>query len=179
MLCCIFVASQGKVGMRGSAKVRSRIDCIAADGRPRPDDIEHLEELISDQLAAAVRLPDLGAPDLFRRDIWMLLLEVMLAGIQHRPYPVNIACLRLGGPPTTALRRLQQMEARGLLCGLDDPRDRRRRLIVLAAPTRAALLAWFGQRHVVSNDDDIVQPQRPDPGKNAAVIPNMSIDNNS
>jgi DNA-binding MarR family transcriptional regulator len=90
----------------------------------------------------AARASRAGAfgPDLFADPAWDMMLELLLARIEHRPVAVSKLCLASGVPQTTALRWISDLVARGLLERSADPCDGRRILIDLSAAAAARLL---------------------------------------
>ncbi|WP_448658634.1 hypothetical protein ACPVPU_14285 [Sphingomonas sp. CJ99] len=82
----------------------------------------------------ARRLRDRYFPaDLFGDPAWDILLDLMLAEIEHRRVPVSSLCIAAAVPPTTALRWIGQMTEQKLLTREADALDRRRSYIKLTA----------------------------------------------
>jgi DNA-binding transcriptional ArsR family regulator len=74
-------------------------------------------------------LPD----DLFGEPTWDILLDLYLAIGEGRRVPTTSACIGAHVPPTTALRWLRILEARGMVEREDDGRDGRRTFVRLTA----------------------------------------------
>lgn len=64
---------------------------------------------------------------------WNMLAELLRARITRRRISVTSLCLASHGPVTSALRRLDQLLADGLVTYTLDPQDRRRKYIELSA----------------------------------------------
>lgn len=60
---------------------------------------------------------------------WVMLLDLLLMHIERRPLAVTALCVGAGVPMTTALRRLDQLIAKGLVQKSSDLSDRRRMLV--------------------------------------------------
>lgn len=60
---------------------------------------------------------------------WMMLLDLLLMHIERKPLAVTALCVGSGVPVTTALRRLNQLIAKGLVTKTSDLADRRRILV--------------------------------------------------
>ncbi|MFY7835645.1 MAG: MarR family transcriptional regulator [Novosphingobium sp.] len=63
--------------------------------------------------------------DLFGEPTWDILLDLYVAAREDRRVPTTSACIGAHVPPTTALRWLRILEARGLVEREDDGRDGR------------------------------------------------------
>jgi hypothetical protein len=61
--------------------------------------------------------------DLFGEPTWDILLDLYVAGRENRRVPTTSACIGAHVPPTTALRWLRILEARGLVEREDDGRE--------------------------------------------------------
>jgi DNA-binding MarR family transcriptional regulator len=85
---------------------------------------------------------------LFAQPAWDMLLELLECDLWARRTSVSSLYLAAGVPPATALRRLNDMEAAGLVRRTDDPRDRRRQFVELTPGTRAKLTAFFEDAQV-------------------------------
>jgi len=62
---------------------------------------------------------------------WMMLLDLLLMHIEGKPLAVTALCVGSGVPVTTALRRLDQLIAKGLAQKTPDHADRRRLLVTI------------------------------------------------
>lgn len=81
--------------------------------------------------------------DLFGEPTWDILLDLYVATREGRPVPTTSACIGANVPPTTALRWLRILEARGLVEREDDGRDGRRTFVRLSARGLAAMDDWL------------------------------------
>jgi DNA-binding MarR family transcriptional regulator len=66
----------------------------------------------------------------------VMLADLFVAHQQERTVSVSSLCIASGAAPTTALRQIGQLEARGLVTRREDERDRRRTWV---SPTPRAL----------------------------------------
>lgn len=96
-----------------------------------------------DAIAAHISRPHFGNPSIFQNRIWVLMLELLLAGLAGKRMPVTNACLLLGGAQTTALRAILDLERRGIVSSVMDETDGRRRLIELSAACEAQLRTYL------------------------------------
>ncbi len=62
---------------------------------------------------------------------WTLLLDMFVSQVRSRPVSVTSACLATGAPPTTGLRRIEELEERGFIKRAADPTDKRRVFLIL------------------------------------------------
>ncbi len=81
--------------------------------------------------------------DLFGEPTWDILLDLYVATRENRPVPTTSACIGADVPPTTALRWLRILEARGLVEREEDGRDGRRTFVRLSAQGLAAMDDWL------------------------------------
>lgn len=81
--------------------------------------------------------------DLFGEPTWDILLDLYVATRENRPVPTTSACIGANVPPTTALRWLRILEARGLVEREEDNRDGRRTFVRLSARGLAAMDDWL------------------------------------
>lgn len=77
--------------------------------------------------------------DLFGEPTWDILLDLYVAAKEDRRVPTTSACIGAHVPPTTALRWLRILEARGLVEREDDGRDGRRTFVRLSTRGMAAM----------------------------------------
>jgi Winged helix DNA-binding domain len=77
--------------------------------------------------------------DLFGEPTWDILLDLYIAAREDRRVPTTSACIGAHVPPTTALRWLRILEARGLVEREDDGRDGRRTFVCLTYRGLAAM----------------------------------------
>ncbi|HKU96412.1 MAG TPA: response regulator [Vineibacter sp.] len=76
---------------------------------------------------------------------WDMLLELMLAHIENKQTYLTSLCVVSGLPTTTALRRVEQLIASGLVRREDDPVDRRRVIVSLTESGVERLSAYLEQ----------------------------------
>jgi hypothetical protein len=105
---------------------------------PMPDDdAAPARAITATDLKAAIRARRLREryfpADLFGDPAWDMLLDLLLAELEHRRVPVSSLCIAAAVPSTTALRWIGQMTAQGLLLREADALDRRRSYIKLSA----------------------------------------------
>lgn len=81
--------------------------------------------------------------DLFGEPTWDILLDLYVATREDRPVPTTSACIGANVPPTTALRWLRILEARGLVEREEDNRDGRRTFVRLSSRGLAAMDDWL------------------------------------
>ena len=72
------------------------------------------------------------AADLFGEPTWDILLDLYIAAHEGRRVPTTSSCIGAHVPPTTALRWLRILEARGLVEREEDRRDGRRTFVRLS-----------------------------------------------
>ncbi|MEI6643511.1 MAG: winged helix DNA-binding protein [Novosphingobium sp.] len=81
--------------------------------------------------------------DLFGEPTWDILLDLYVATRENRPVPTTSACIGAHVPPTTALRWLRILEARGLVEREEDGRDGRRTFVRLTGRGLTAMEDWL------------------------------------
>jgi DNA-binding MarR family transcriptional regulator len=77
--------------------------------------------------------------DLFGEPTWDILLDLYVAAREGRTVPTTSACIGAHVPPTTALRWLRILEARGLVEREEDGQDGRRTFVRLSVRGIAAM----------------------------------------
>ncbi len=105
-----------------------------------------LVEAAREAIAAHLAQPDFGAPALLRNRNWLLMLELFIAKSCGAPMPVKAACLTLGGPTSTALRIILELERFGLIASSSDDKDARRRLLMLTVHAEEGLRLYLTNR---------------------------------
>jgi DNA-binding MarR family transcriptional regulator len=101
-------------------------------------------------LRRAARQSRLFPADLFGEPTWDILLDLYVAGRESRRVPTTSACIGAHVPPTTALRWLRILEARGFVERESDGKDGRRTFVRLTVRNAAmddfldAMLANIG-----------------------------------
>ena len=83
------------------------------------------------------------SPDLFGEPTWDILLDLFIAAHEGRRVPTTSACIGAHVPPTTALRWLRILEARGLVEREEDGRDGRRTFVRLSKRGVAAMSGFM------------------------------------
>lgn len=113
---------------------------VAGDARPpeRPDRIRSMlrEHRVRARIFRSSVLLDPS---------WDMLLELMLAHIENKQTYLTSLCVVSGLPTTTALRRVEQLIASGLVRREDDPVDRRRVIVSLTESGVERLSAYLEQ----------------------------------
>jgi hypothetical protein len=94
-------------------------------------------------LAERRRFERAFGPELFADPARDILLDLFIAAEEQHVISISSCCIAAQVPQTTALRWINQLGERGLIEYLDDPTDRRRRLVRLTAETHRALSAYF------------------------------------
>lgn len=92
--------------------------------------------------------------DLFGEPTWDILLDLYVATCENRAVPTTSACIGAHVPPTTALRWLRILEARGLVEREEDGSDGRRTFVRLSAQGLTAMEDWL--RTALASLDQIV-----------------------
>ena len=85
--------------------------------------------------------------DLFGEPTWDILLDLYIALREDRRVPTTSSCIGAHVPPTTALRWLRILEARGLVEREDDGRDGRRTFVCLTRRGLTAIDASLSSMH--------------------------------
>ncbi len=81
--------------------------------------------------------------DLFGDPAWDILLDLVYAERDHKSVSVTSACMASGVPPTTALRWVTVLEARGYIERAQDKLDGRRRYVMLTEKGRTLMNRFF------------------------------------
>jgi len=81
--------------------------------------------------------------DLFGEPTWDILLDLFIAAHEGRRVPTTSACIGAHVPPTTALRWLRILEARGLVEREEDGRDGRRTFVKLSKRGLTAMTGFM------------------------------------
>lgn len=101
----------------------------------RPLSAQAVQRLIAWQRRRDRRLGE----GLFGDPAWSMMLELYGAELLGLPMPVSSLCLAAEAPATTALRRIAELEAKGLVLRRPDEMDRRRVFIALTEEGRDKL----------------------------------------
>jgi CheY-like chemotaxis protein len=112
-----------------------------ADASPRTggsDTGEPTEEELASFLQGYIRTHERRGmfldTDLFADPAWSILLDLALARLDNKPLPVSSACVAAGVPMSTALRHIRILVANGYARRWQDPKDRRRDLLMIEDP---------------------------------------------
>lgn len=81
--------------------------------------------------------------DLFGEPTWDILLDLYIAARENRRVPTTSACIGAHVPPTTALRWLRILEARGIVEREEDGRDGRRTFVRLSSRGLSSMDAYL------------------------------------
>lgn len=80
--------------------------------------------------------------DLFSDPVWDILLSLANARLDNRPTQASNIGIEAGIPPSTALRRVKDLEIAGLVKRWNDPKDRRRDFVQLSDAGFEAFLQY-------------------------------------
>ncbi len=97
-------------------------------------------------VAARADRDALFAAGLFSDPAWEMMLDLAVAEASGRPISVTSLCIASGAPTTTALRRMDDLKAAGLIDRVPDPRDRRRVLVRLTAQGKERMEAFVSRQ---------------------------------
>jgi DNA-binding MarR family transcriptional regulator len=81
--------------------------------------------------------------EIFADPAWDILLELYAAELGQRRICVSSLCVGAAVPPTTGLRWIKTLEAKGLICRTDDRFDHRRHYMSLTPQASSAMTAYF------------------------------------
>jgi len=113
-----------------------------------PDQTEHTAEavltLARELYVERRRRAKYFDEDLFGEPSWDILLDLYIASREGRRVPTTSACIGANVPPTTALRWLRMIEAKGLVERESDGRDGRRTFVGLSRKGLAAMDGFLG-----------------------------------
>ena len=106
-----------------------------ASPRPAADTGEPSEEELASFLQGYIRTHERRGrfldTDLFADPAWSILLDLALSRLDNKPLPVSSACVAAGVPMSTALRHIRILVANGYAKRWQDPKDRRRDLLMI------------------------------------------------
>lgn len=91
------------------------------------------------------RVKHLSNGDFFSEPAWDILLDLYIHQAENRNVSVKSASVGSGAPATTALRWINKLALKGLIGSLDDPDDRRRRLIYLTPEGYEAMTRYLNE----------------------------------
>jgi len=116
----------GRSGEQGSLAEPSRHAMAAGRSTGDQKPLEGIGPLLD-----WMELRDRYFGSLFRDPAWNIMLELYQAKIEGRAVSIKRACIAAKVPATTALRRLSDLEAAGLVAKQTDGADKRRLLVEL------------------------------------------------
>ena len=127
------------------AQIEARLGALAPQGAPKDDEARGrngagapsprapAQRIDQNIVRALIRCHaaqrDILGADLVDGAAWVMLLDLMLMHIERKPLAVTALCMGSGIPVTTALRRIDELIAKGFVRKLADPCDRRRTLV--------------------------------------------------
>jgi DNA-binding MarR family transcriptional regulator len=80
---------------------------------------------------------------LFAEPAWDMLLDLLESRISGKPMAVSSLCIAADVPPTTALRRIEELERAGYVMRRQDPLDGRRSFVALTDSAYKRLMEYF------------------------------------
>jgi len=116
-------------GRRNHARI---VEQVAEPHQLDPATVTFHTQIARELYAARRRRHKTLPADLFGEPTWDILLDLYIAAREDRRVPTTSACIGAHVPPTTALRWLRILEARGLVEREDDGRDGRRTFVRLS-----------------------------------------------
>lgn len=85
----------------------------------------------------------IGSPKLFGEPAWEILIDLYIHSSQGKRIATSALCMGSSAPPTTALRRVNELCEAGIAVKIDDPDDGRRQFVELTPDTAKRLEAYF------------------------------------
>ncbi|MBB4616506.1 MarR family transcriptional regulator [Sphingomonas abaci] len=110
--------------------------------------------------------------DIFRDSAWDMMLETFVAGEEGRNLCVKQVILVSGETSTSALRRIDRLEAAGLMARRVDPADHRRVSVTLTVKGHDAMAAML--RSLFVTGDRPVRTGAAPQGFHPAYLPGLS-----
>lgn len=101
-------------------------------------EIDIVARHLRERQARARFLPGVG----FGEPAWEMLLELYIAQVRGRPVSVSGLCYSSGVPPTTALRRVHDLETKRMISKVNDRNDGRRIFVRLTRVGIDAIERW-------------------------------------
>lgn len=105
-----------------------------------------LTGFIRDLLRKEMKRREIGGGELFGDPTWAMLLDLLLAKIEHRRVSVSSACIASGAPMSTALRLVRRLVDEGVLCRLPDEQDRRRHFLAINPKFEQPLIDYLSDQ---------------------------------
>lgn len=135
---------------RGADAVLSADSKLAGDAATRS---EILGAILTERKERARLFGEQMATEAF----WDMLLDLAFANERGEALSTTSLCIGAGIPPTTGLRRLDEMEKLGLIARHTDPADRRRVMVTLTDAGEAQMQEFierFSKRFVTLRSDE-------------------------
>ena len=107
--------------------------------------------------------------DVFRDSAWDMVLELFIAGQENRVLCVKELIFVSGETSTSALRRIDRLEAAGLLSRAHDPDDHRRMAVTLTSKGDEAMRAML--HSLFPHDGSSIPERRPRGPERPAEMP--------
>lgn len=112
------------------------------DGAPAPEiSVEAVRAVIRARRLRSRYFED----ELFADPAWDMMLDLLEAELSHRRVAVTSLCVGSAVPPTTALRWIKTLSAKGLFVRRNDPLDGRRVYVELSSGSSLALRRYFAE----------------------------------
>ena len=86
----------------------------------------------------------IGSPKLFGEPAWDMLIDLYIHEREGKKVAISALCLASTISPSTALRRVNDLCAAGLIVKIEDPADGRRHFVELMPDTANRIEAYFG-----------------------------------
>ena len=123
-----------------SQKLAGIIEDISRLGPSCESCIHHSEPEVISKLRDAILVRTLRnrlfPKGLFSDPAWDMVLDLTLAGLEHRRISVSSLCIASNVPTTTALRCIKALIEHGIVQIVADTSDRRRKIVELSRDTR-------------------------------------------
>lgn len=103
----------------------------------------HLLAIAQRILAARTRRTRIFGESLFGEPDYEIMLDLFVNEARQRKVSISSACIASGVPPTTALRHISNLVARGWVIRTDDPSDRRCATLSLSADSLAKIRRYL------------------------------------
>jgi DNA-binding MarR family transcriptional regulator len=87
-------------------------------------------------------------PHLFADPAWDILLALALANLEQQRLSVSELCKAADAPHSTALRYIQALMDEGMVVGLPDPLDGRRKFLSLSPEAASQMSQYLNAQHL-------------------------------
>lgn len=94
-----------------------------------------------------------GPVKLFNEPAWDILIDIFIHESEGKQIPISALCHASYAPPSTALRRVNDLCDDGHVVRIDDPEDGRRHFVALTPATAELLVSYFGSVDGWEGDD--------------------------